>query len=112
MAGNLSPSDILSGTGLGEPAAADSPLIKMGILVTEPFEQFYGAVGAREPWQRFALGFSLSSLLMFLTEPSWAYDEAGRARPWSVMSNGQPNATPFHWSILPIAFGVASAIFI
>ncbi len=112
MAANLTPADILSGTGLAGPQGSDSALVKLGILVTEPFEQFYGAVGARQPWQRFLLGFSLSSVLVWLTEPEFAFNPNGSPRPFSLLDSQSPDATIFHWSTIPFGIGLASAVFI
>lgn len=102
--------DILKETHLKE-AEPTSIGLKLAIAVTEPFQQFYGAVGAKQPWQRLALGFAIASVGMFLSEPSISFDAEGRPRPWKFAGGGK-NSTLVHWSIPPLAFGLASAIFI
>lgn len=86
--------------------------VQVAVAVTEPFQQFYAAVGAKEPWQRLALGFALGSVVMFLQEPDFAFDpKTKQPRPWSVTTGG-PGSTFFHWTTVPLVLGLASALFI
>lgn len=85
--------------------AEPSALTKVAISVVEPFEQFYATVGAKAPYQRFALGFAVASVVMFLTEPSYAFDQSGRPYPFAQVGLS-------HWSVVPAAFGLASALFV
>jgi hypothetical protein len=83
--------------------------VKAAVLVTEPFQQFYAAVGARQPWQRLLLGTALASTAVWLIEPKFAFDDKKNPRPWRPLNGKAPNSTLVHWSILPIAFGLFSA---
>lgn len=86
-------------------AAEPTALTKVAIAVVEPFEQFYATVGAKVPYQRAALGFALASVGMFLTEPSFAFDQNGRPIPFQHAGLG-------HWAVIPALFGLASAVFV
>jgi hypothetical protein len=102
--------DMLRETGI-RPPEPDSIGVKVAVALTEPFEQFYGAVGARQPWQRLALGFALGSIGMWLVEPRLSFDENGKPRPFKLVQNTR-DSTLVHWSIPPLLFGLASAVFI
>lgn len=104
------PIDILRETGISRPEP-DSFGVKLAIAFTEPFQQFYSALGAKEPWQRLLFGFAFGGVVMFLTEPSFAFEKGGRPRPFALQSR-DPNSTYIHWSVPPIAFGLASAVFV
>lgn len=74
------------------------------------FEKFYGSIGAINPSQRLFAGFLLASVPMYLAEPGFAFDEQG-ARPHALFSSDR-RATYLHWSTIPIAVGLLSALFI
>lgn len=86
-------------------ASEPSALTNAAVAVIEPFEQFYATVGAKAPYQRFLLGGALASAVMFLVEPSFAFDPHGR--PYSMQQAGIG-----HWTVLAGAFGLASAVFV
>lgn len=111
MAQERLPIDPLREIGLVKPQE-DSFGLKLAIAVTEPFQQLYSLVGAKQPWQRLALGFSLASVVLFLSEPRFAFDEQGNPRPWKLTDSRAKNATLIHWSIPALGFGLASAVFI
>jgi hypothetical protein len=68
-------------------------------------------VGLYTPLRRFA-GFSvITSVLMFLIKPGFAYTESGEARQWSMWSLS-PESTVMPWWLFSILVGGAFAIFI
>lgn len=68
-------------------------------------------VGLYTPLRRFA-GFSvITSVLMFLIRPGFAYTESGEARQWSMWSVS-PESTVMPWWLFSILVGGAFAIFI
>ena len=95
-----------------EPPTNTNPLLDAAIAVTEPFEKFYSGLGARYPWQRVLLGTTLASALVWLAEPSFAFDERGQPRQFRPFAPEDPDATLFHWAVLPVAFGLFSGFFV
>lgn len=75
-----------------------------------------GALGMGSPVGRF-VGFSgITAGILYLSKPSIFFDEAGNARPWSVLSLGRakngvpPTIVPFWAASLFVGFLAATFI--
>ncbi len=93
---------------LGMPA----PQKSLGETIVEPFESFYGTIGAITPAHRLVVTFAMASVIEFLVEPGFAFTPQGRARPFKLLDDQDPDSTYLHWAVLPLVVGVASALFV
>lgn len=101
----MATSSILADLNIPVPAAS------IGEKIVEPFEKFYGTIGAISPLHRFIVTSLAVAAIEFIAEPSFAFNPDGSTRPSSLVSS-QRDATAVHWTTLPLLAGMASALFV
>lgn len=82
------------------------------LMPTAPWEQGLANLGMGTPGKRFIVGTAIGTALVWAMRPSGAFNSAGEAKPWVLLSDPSEDSTSLPWWALAIAPGVIFSVFL
>ena len=89
--------------------SGDPSFVRAPANATEAFQQRMCNLGLATPTSRFAVGAMAAATVLVVMKPGFCYGEEGEMRKWKVWGPKDPDATYYHFFLVPLVTGLAFA---
>jgi hypothetical protein len=89
--------------------SGDPSFVRAPANATEAFQQRMCNLGLATPNSRFCCGAMAAAITLVVLKPDFCYCEEGEMRKWKVWGPKDPDATYYHFFLVPLVTGFAFA---